>query len=326
MSDQRKNRLTELLAQEPGRFDPVTAFRVAQSSGPAPGIRSHVGVAPAIHPVDQLRQTAAGATALRTTLASLNGPLGSLPPAYNETAMREARNRAHAFTAFIDIFNGRLSGLFVAACEKYRLARLLRWCGADENIFVKTLLSLSGFGTRHLVEQSGVPRNVLLSYSGFWSKRTRNADSLAALLGDISQLPVRVEQFCPQWLRISTGEQTRLGLSNAVLGADCKAGTHVQDYNSRFQIVIGPVGYHDYLSLAPDTARLKALMAIVRLYAGDGLVFDFRIVLRKEEIPFSCLSAAQPARLGWSGWARAGPATADCAEAVIASPVRTSPA
>lgn len=323
MKDQHRKKLTERLEQQPGCFDPITAFRIAEKAGNNAEITSHIGVSLVVHPVSGVDQAADGSMTMRTTLAALSGPLGSLPPVYNETAMKQARNHAHAFSAFLNIFNARLAALFTDACEKYRLARLLRWHDRKVNIFVKTLLSLTGFGSDHLVSQAGIHKNILLHYSGFWSTRTRNAANLRALLRDFSGLPIEIEQFSPCWLAIRPEEQSRLGQVNARLGIDSKAGSKILDFSCKFRVIIGPVSYADYLSLEARGQRLRELLAIIKLYAGNGLDVDFQIVLQKADIPFSSINTVDPPRLGWNSWARLAPPMVDSADSIITSSMIT---
>lgn len=307
--------LIDLLEKAPGRFDPVTALRVVQESDHNARIAAPIGVSLGVLPVDGVEKKE-DAVRLRSSLATLSGPTGSLPPAFNELAIREARNRSPAFSAFIDLFNNRLATLFAEASEKYRIARLLRWRRMSENTFVKSLLSLTGFGTSRLIEQARVHQDVLLRYSGFLASRIRNSVNLEALLCDFSGLPVQIEQFRGRWLMVSDAEQTRPGLANSQLGTDTMAGSAILDRSSSFRVVVGPVGYEDYLSLRPDGRRIKELYAITRLYAGDGLTFDFQIILKKEDIPYSQLGNGT-VRLGWNSWARVEPAIKDSGDAII---------
>lgn len=311
--------LIKRLEQEPGCFEPITAFRVAERSNSEVEISSHIGVSIAVHPVSKVQHSNDERTTLRTTLAALSGPLGSLPPVYTEIALQEARKRAYAFSAFIDLFNARLAALFADACEKYRLARLLRWHGRQGNNFIKALLSLAGFGTAHVIEKSRVHQDVLLRYCGFWAARTRNAANLSAMLQDHSGLPVHIEQFRQHWLPINIAEQSQLGCANVSLGFNSIAGSAILDRSSNFRLIIGPVSYTDYLTLHPGSYRIRELYTITRLFAGDGLSFDVQVILTKEEIPFSRLGCGETLRLGWSGWARIAPAVEDCTDAIISN-------
>ncbi|RFB83158.1 type VI secretion protein [Rhizobium leguminosarum bv. trifolii] len=311
--------LTDLLEHDPGRFEPVTAFRVAQASvGEGRlDVASHVGVSPAPLAVSGYK---AGRATVRSALAGLVGALGSMPSAYNELIMREERNRSRGLASFFDLFGARMAELFVDACEKYRIARRLRWGGAwASNTFVITLLSLTGFGTKRLVEQSGVDEELILRFSGFFAARNRNTANLRAMLAEFSGLPVEIELFRGRWLSIPLEERSRMGQPQGVqLGINATAGAAVHDFSGGFRVVIGPLSYADYLTLAPGGQAITELFALTRLYVGSALEFDIQVVLRKEDVPFCRLGqAGDPPRLGWNSWARVAPAAKDSGDAVI---------
>jgi len=320
MSESRHDEtLADLLERDPGRFEATTAFRVAQDAGDLIDTETPAGSTPAILPVASFRRDGSRSV-VKSALASLAGPLGSLPPAYDEFLMREKRNKSRALSTFLDMFSARMAELFVDASEKYRLARLLRWnSDGRRNGFLTALMSLAGLGTAKLVERSNVEEDVVLRFAGFFAARTRNASNLQAMLAEFTGLPVRVELFRGRWLSIPESEQSRMGAESAVrLGVNSMAGAKVRDFSGGFRIVIGPVGYADYLALSPGERGVKEIFALTRLFVGPGLEFDLQIVLRKEEIPFSRLGGGtEPARLGWNSWARSAAAGRDSGDAVI---------
>jgi type VI secretion system protein ImpH len=318
-AEKKTDSLTDLLESDPGRFEATTAFRVAQAAGDMLEVASSTGVSPAPLAVAGLRRKGGG-TRVYSALPGLLGPLGSLPPAYNEHAMREERGKSHALSSFFDLFSSRMAELFVDACEKYRLARLLRWSAdSSRNAFVTALFSLTGFGTARLRERSGVDDDVLLRFSGFFASRTRNAVNLRAMLREFSGMPVEIELFRGRWLTVPEEERSQMGREAAVrLGVNAMAGTAVRDFSSGFRVVVGPLDYPDYLSLAPGGRNIEELFALTKLFVGSGLDFDIQIVLKKEQVPFCQLGqAGDPPRLGWNSWARIAPAAHDSGDAVI---------
>src|SRR5262249_45017232 len=161
---------------------------------------------------------------------------GVLPRHYTELQLqveKEAKGpEKRALRAWLDLFNHRLVSLFYRAWEKYRfhvpyergdVAR------ADGDPFTQALFSLVGLGAPPLrnrlrVSTPGdvggerrervrapVDDLVLLSYGGFLAPRPRCAVALEALLADYFGLPVRVQQFPGQWLRLEPANQSRLG-------------------------------------------------------------------------------------------------------------------
>lgn len=312
--------LEDRLEEDPGRFEPTTAFRVAQhASGNDLGVRSHLGVSPAPLAVSGFKRTDDRAV-IRSSLAGLTGPLGSMPPAYDELILREERNRSRGLASFFDLFSARMNELFVDACEKYRIARRLRWGGdRRKNSFVTTLFSLTGFGTKRLTERSGIDDELILRFSGFFAARVRNPANLRAMLCEFTGLPVEVDQFRGRWLTIPVEDRSRLGPGHEVqLGINATAGAAIHDFSGGFRVIVGPLDYADYLKLSPGGPDIKELFALTRLYVGSGLDFDIQIILKKEQIPFCQLGqAGDPPRLGWNSWARVAPAARDSGEAVI---------
>lgn len=320
--DQReREKLAALLQHDPAHFEPTTAFRVAQhlSDTSELEIAPHLGIAPTPLAVSGFRARK-GRFELKSALAPLVGPLGSMPPEYNDLLLREERNKSRALSSFFSLFAMRFTELFVEAAEKYRIARRLRWNRTrTDNTFRKALLSLTGFGTARMVETARVDENVILRFAGFFADRTRNATNLTAMLGEFSGLPVRIEQFRPRWVSIAPEELSRMGgATPPQLGISAMAGSKALDMSGAFRMVIGPVGYADYLTLSPGGARLKSMFALARLYVGNGFEMDAQVILKKDDIPFCQMGSAEtPVRLGWNTWARIAPPTHDSADAVV---------
>lgn len=315
--------LAALLERDPGRFEPSTAFRIAQhAAGDHLTVSSPVGVSPVPLAMSDFKRKG-GAGSIKASMAGLLGPLGAMPPSYNELVMREERNRAHGLSSFFDLFTSRLAELFADACEKYRLARGLRWSrDRNGNAFIKTLFALTGFGTARLREQVRPDDELILRFSGFFSARNRNAVNLQAMLQEFSGLLVAIELFKGRWLSIPEGERSRIGQPQGVqLGVNSTAGAAVHDFGGSFRVVIGPVDYEDYRSLSPGSASINALFALTRLYVDPSLDFDIQVVLKKEHIPFCRLGDVDdPPRLGWNSWARVAAADRDSGDAIVAEP------
>ncbi|WP_230987393.1 type VI secretion system baseplate subunit TssG [Allorhizobium terrae] len=320
-SDTEREMLAARLQQDPAHFEPTTAFRLAQHLAQEGELEivPHLGIEPTPLAVSGFRQRK-GKFELKSALAALVGPLGSMPPEYNELLLREERNRSRALTSFVSLFATRFSELFVEAAEKYRLARRLRWSKRrEDNTFRKALLSLAGFGTARMVETAGVDENVILRFAGFFADRTRNAASLRAMLEEFSRLPIRIEQFRPRWVSVAPEELSQMGSATPPrLGVSAMAGSKALDMSGAFRIVIGPVDYADYLTLAPGGRRLQDMFALARLFVGSGFEIDAQVILKKEDVPFCQMgNGVTPARLGWNTWARVAELSRDSADAIV---------
>lgn len=315
-----KDQQAALLSADPGRFDPGTAFRVAQHvSDDGLTIAAHGGVQPTALAISGFGRKH-GISQLKSAFAPIVGPLGSLPPAYGELLQREERSRSGALASFFNLFAARFSELFVTASEKYRLARGLRWSDQEKNNgFRKTLLALTGFRTAGLTEKAGVTEDTLLRFSGLFASRNRNVSALTSTLCEFTGLPVVVEQFRRRWVPLPLHEQSQLGQASGLrLGQNTTAGSAVEDMSGGFRVVIGPVAYADYLALTPGSKRLAEIFSLTRLFVGNALDFDVQVILKKEDIPFCRLGQPDaPARLGWNSWARVAPAEKDSTDAIV---------
>jgi type VI secretion system protein ImpH len=316
-----EDELTHRLFSEPESFEFTTAIRVAERAGEL-RLVADVDSKLAATPIAAVARRDS-AVELRTSVGGLVGALGALPPAYTQIVLEEHKRRSRSLAAFLDLFAGRLLKLFVEACEKYRLARLLRWHGLSrENRIVVALLALVGFRAPEVRARNRLGDDPVLRYAGFFAACTRNASALGAMLADYSGLPVGIEQFYPRRVEIPEDQQSALAAGRLPrLDLDAVAGATVRDRAGGFRVVIGPVGYADYLSLEPGSLRLSDLMALTRLFVGPALRFDVQVVLRKEDVPFCQLGdPAHLPRLGWNAWARLVPLAHDSDDAVVAAP------
>jgi type VI secretion system protein ImpH len=288
---------------------------------------------------------------MTVTFLGLTGPSGVLPRHYTELLLqleKEAKGpEKQALRAWLDLFNHRLVSLFYRAWEKYRFYVPYERGDSDRpdaDPFTQALFSLVGLGApplrnrlRVATAQDGDGERrervlarlddlVLLYYGGFFAHRPRCAVALEALLADYFRLPVRVEQFRGQWLRLEPANQSRLGDGdNNQPGINLVAGERVWSAQSKFRVRLGPLRYPQFLEFLPDRAPVPQrktfflLCHLVRLYVGPEFDFDVQLVLRASDVPALRLGDAGGAspRLGWNTWVRAGECTRDAEEAAF---------
>lgn len=329
----------------PHRFDALQALRLielgairlgtgATAEAEPTRVTAQQGLVFAPAPLVALKPGEAGLTTVRTAFLGLTGPLGVLPQVYSELVARADRLRNRAVAAFLDVFNHRLTGLFLRASEKYRLGLLVQRSmtpppgsdaptGPGTDPVSRAMLSVAGFGTPHVTNRMTVADEVVLYYAGLFSARTRPAVALEAMLADYLSLPVRLEQFSGRWLPIDAGEQTVLngvGAPFTRLGVDAVAGDRVWDPQAAFRIVVGPVGFAEMQALMPTRPLLHQLADLVRAYAGPDLAFDVQVILRREDVPELQLGTATGAaapQLGWNTWAKGLPALEDKTDIIL---------
>jgi type VI secretion system protein ImpH len=307
------------------RFDPFEALRHLQRYHRNAGrarIRATVTNRHVSAPLTGFNQRPDGDCEIDVAFVGLAAPLGPLPPSYTETALLARKHRSHSLAAFFDIFVQRFANLFVRAGEKYRLAAPVAREAANHATagggIAEALFALVGLALPPLRGRLAFPDSELLPYAGMLGHQTRSAASLEIMLSDLLNLPVSIEPFNGRWTSISKGEQTRLddlAPQYSRLGIDAIAGTRFWDVQGQFRIVIGPLGYSDFVSLSPDKERMRRVVELARLYAGAHLRFDVQLLLAKESVP-ECRLSGTTAMLGWNTWIRLLPSIRDSGDAV----------
>lgn len=156
----------------------------------------------------------------------------------------------------------------------------------------------------------------LLHYAGLFSQKPPSALGLELLLQDYFRLPIRVQNFVGQWLRLDSSSVTKLPEAHEPdvlgLGVNSTIGEAVWDLMSKFRLRLGPMTYAQFLELLPDPTpngmrkTFFLLSQMVKLYVGDEYDFDIQLCLRADEVPECQLSdqggGDLGARLGWNTW------------------------
>lgn len=231
----------------------------------------------------------------------LLGPNGPLPLHLTDYARDRLRNANDpTLVRFFDVFHHRLLTLFYRAWAVAQPAPSLDRPESDR--FSTYVASVFGLGMPSLRQRDEVPDLAKLHYAGLLAPQVRGADGLRAILSDFFKLPVAVKEFVGHWMRLPTGERTRLGgkRETAALGLTAVVGARVWDCQHKFRIVIGPLGLGDYRRLLPGGDSLRRLVVWVRNYVGDELIWDLQLVLKQSEVPK--LALGKQGQLGWTTW------------------------
>lgn len=273
--------------------------------------------------IDSLSEADDASADITVNFMGLTGPLAVLPQHYTVAVMRELRGRNSALRDFFDLFNSRLIAFFYRAWAKYRVPISVERGGAlGQDSASVALRALIGLGTDHLSGRGVVSESVLLHYAGVLGHFPRNASSLEQLLNDYLRLPVRIAPFDPCWLEVPPTQQSRLGSPRLPgqfdrIGVDSMIGQSYLDMQSSFSVLVGPVGYAEFLELLPNGKRLKELAELIRQYVDPQLGFRVELCLSRDEIPRLPLGGlGEPgARLGWNTWLQYHPAIKDARDA-----------
>lgn len=317
--------LLDALHQHPGAFDFYAALRELECAHPAmPRIGQamrpqdealrfgqHVSMAfepnmlAALHP-----PAGQSAPRLLVNFFGLCGANGPMPLHITEYVRDRLRNAADPTMArFFDVFHHRLISLLYRAWADAQPAVSLDRPAEDR--FADYVGSLTGRGTPAVQQRDSVSGMASLHYAGLLANKSRNAEGLAAILGDYFKLPVRVQQFVGHWTRMpeDSGCILRSGPQAQVLGQSTALGTRMWNCQHKFRIVIGPLDLAQVRAMLPGGASARRLVDWVRNYAGLAFEWDLKLVVKKEALPRLVLG--RDARLGWSSWLSSKPPAVD---------------
>jgi type VI secretion system protein ImpH len=112
--------------------------------------------------------------------------------------------------------------------------------------FLPLLLSLAGMHNPSLRRRlsdggDGVLDESVAYFATAMRQRPASAVQIARVLSEYFCQPVRAEQFIGAWYDVPDGQQTMLGMANAVLGGGAMAGARVWQRDLRMRLVIGPL-------------------------------------------------------------------------------------
>ena len=240
----------------------------------------------------------------------LFGPHGPLPTHLTEYARGRLRNDGdRTFAWFADIFHHRMLCLFYRAWADTQPTVSYDRPETDRfNVYVGAPF---GMGMPSLWNRDAIPDLAKFHYAGRLVGQTRNPEGLQAILGDFFKLPATVETFVGHWLPLSETSRCRLGETPAtgLLGLTAVIGERVWDCQHRFRIVMGPMKLEEFQRFLPGTDSLRRLVAWVRNYVGDELLWDVNLILKKEEVP--PLVLGEGSQLGWTTWLTGQPLARD---------------
>lgn len=253
---------------------------------------------------------------LTTYFFGLFGPSGALPLHLTEYARERVRNAGDlTLVRFVDLFHHRMLSLYYRAWAQAQPTVGFDRPSADR--FAAFIASLFGLGMPGLRDRDGMSDLVKLHFSGRLALQTRPAEGLQAIIADYFKLPVEIEQFFPDWVRLPQQSLCMLGQSEATgaLGATASIGERFHVYHHKFRIRMGPMSFADFRRLLPDGRSLSRLLPLVRNYIGDELSWDVMLILIKAEVP--SVQLGQAGLLGWTSWLGERRADVDATDLVL---------
>ena len=229
------------------------------------------------------------------------GPNGALPSHLTEHAFERRRHHEDgAIADFINIFQHRLASLFYRAwAESDPVASHAR---PEDDDFATYLGALMGFFDGTARQRDSVPDSAKLYRAGLFASASRSAAGLEALLTDYFRHRIEVRQFVGGWLRVPRDLQTQLGTgeSHAVLGVSATLGAASWQCQSRFEVVVGPLRFEDFMRFLPGSRALRSLAELIRLYTSGEWSWQVRLLVNDTDAPG--VSLGKIGRLGWTSW------------------------
>jgi type VI secretion system protein ImpH len=236
---------------------------------------------------------------LQVRLFGLFGPNGPLPIHLTEYAHERLQNSGDStLSRFLDIFHHRFLALFYRA-----------WAQAQptanhdrprDDRFTNYIGTFIGIAPASFRDRDALPDLAKLFHVGSLIRQVRNTEGLTQIIEHFFRVPVRIEEFVGQWLRLDTGERTFLSSMNAPLGEGAVLGSRVWDRQHKFRIHLGPLTLERYESFLPGGATLRKLVDWVRMYLCFELDWDVCLLLKRDEVPPLVLGGGT--RLGWTTW------------------------
>ena len=245
----------------------------------------------------------------------LFGPNGPLPLHLTEYVQeRMLHFKDETIARFCDIFQHRFILLSYRAWADCQAATSLDNPGRDH--FGRYAASLVGMGQPSLKNRDSVPDHLKLHHAGHLSRLTRNPEGLVRALSALIRVPVVMQEYCLQWLKMGAGDLTRLssvatageggqhrielGSASSRLGQGAIIGLMVPDVQHKFRLRLGAMSLEQFERYLPGGIRFLQVRDWVRNYIGLELAWDAQVVLKRDEVPAARLGSY--GQLGWTSW------------------------
>ncbi len=286
-------------SEDPVRIgqQPSMAFSPAEIEAYRPGKPGHPGT-------------------LGTRFHGMFGPNGALPLHITEYARDRLRNAQDAtLTRFVDMFQHRMLSLFYRAWANAQPT--VNFDHATRDRFALYIGALFGAGGEAMSGRDALPDSAKRFFAGRLSAMARNAEGLEDMLADYFEVPVRIVEFFGEWLDLHDEDRLRLGQSRRTgsVGLNAAIGAQVWGAQHKIRIIVGPVDFERFERLLPGTSHMQALVAMVRLYAGDEMAWDLNLILAGDEVPD--LELGVSGRLGQTTWLGGDTSGRDRGDAVL---------
>ncbi|WP_437774615.1 type VI secretion system baseplate subunit TssG [Sorangium sp. So ce1097] len=236
-----------------------------------------------------------------TTFLALYGSVSPLPAYFIEQiALADYQGGPQPVRELLDVFHHRLLSLLYRAWTKYRLPVTYRKRGADP--FSRRMLCAVGLdGFRDY--ETPLDRFFFLRYAPILASKSRSARNLETVLSEmLGNIDVRIEQFVGHWTKIEKPFRNKLGVMNHQLGESLTLGRYVFDGSGRYKVVLGPVGYDEYISFLPGGSRQELVRGVIETFTPGIHDVMLEIHVDTEEAPRFQLGSPRASTLKRTAW------------------------
>lgn len=227
------------------------------------------------------------------------GPQGAMPLHLTELAYSRAESNDSTLNDFVNLFHHRaLSQFWRAWFVSQDTASLDR--PADER-FSFYIGSLIGMEPSELL-QSDLPLHPRLASSAHLIREARNPEGLVGALHYYFDVPVQIQEYACQWIKLERNDQTQLGQTQGAMQL-CQGailGDTVLDRQHNFKLIFGPLSLEQYLRFSPWGQDLPVLREWVRNFIGFEYAWEVSLVLAAEDVPYAVLGESH--QLGYTSW------------------------
>lgn len=246
----------------------------------------------------------------------LFGTNGPLPLHLTEFAHSRSHNlHDKTMIDFLNIFHHRFLSLFYRAWANKEPT--VHYDRPDSDRFHTYVGALFGIGSPALKNCDEMPDNSKLHFAGYLSSSPHHTFGLVSILRAFFKVPVNIQEYIGEWLKIPKESQTRLGQnkSSGMLGQSTMLGQLNWQRQYKFRLLIGAMPLSDYEALFPKQPTLFLLASIIKNYIGHDLNWEVKLILKKEERPQATLG--EYGQLGLSTWLTNKPTEHDISDLTL---------
>jgi len=238
---------------------------------------------------------------MEVNFIGLYGTVSPLPAFYTESIIQNPEVESNR-RDFLDLFHHRAISLHYRILRKYLLFNRIQ-PGLQDDVS-NWLFSLIGLRGATSLDKPPLKRlHRLLGNLGLLLTRNRSGAVVSRIISHyFGKVPVRVEEFIEQEVKITTRQQVFLGVQQSTLGKDMTIGNRMLDRAGKFRLWIGPLPYKQFSNFLPSASDHYELVTLIRYLLQDPLAFDIGLILKKKAVPEFNLAKENPCGLGWSTW------------------------